>query len=238
MSTAIQIPPRPAIEYPDDDGKPMSENTLQYRWIVTIKEGIEAQFDGEPEVFVAADLLWYPVEGSNDIRNAPDVMVAFGRPKRDRSSYLQWEEGGVAPQVVFEIRSPGNRPHEMEEKLQFYERHGVEEYYVYDPANGALEGWRRRAHRLRKIPRMAGFTSPRLGARFEPGKGPNNLKIIGRNGEPFITPLEMSRQRNAERNCAEAERNRAEAERNRAEAERNRAEAYAAKLRELGIEPD
>jgi len=53
---------------------------------------------------------------------------------------------------------------------------------------------------------------------------PMSERIIGRDGEPFITPLEMSRQRTAERN--------------RAEAERNRAEAYAAKLRELGIEPD
>jgi len=223
MSTAIQIPPRPVIEYPEDDGKPIAENTLQYRWIVTIKEGIDVQFDSDPNVFVAADLLWYPVEGSNDIRTAPDVMVAFGRPKRDRASYLQWEEEGIAPQVLFEIRSPGNRPHEMEEKLEFYERYGVEKYYVYDPAKGDLDGWRRRGRRFRKIRRMAGFISPRLAVRFEPGKGPNNLKIIGRDGEPFITPLEMSRRRNDERN--------------RADAERNRAEANAAKLRELGIEP-
>jgi len=259
MTTAIQIPPRPTIEYPDDDGNPMAENTLQYRWIVTIKEGIEAQFDTEPDVFVAGDLLWYPIEGNNVIRTAPDVMIAFGRPKRDRGSYKQWEEDGVAPQVVFEILSPSNRPGEMEGKFAFYERYGVEEFYVYDPASGALEGWRRRANRLKKVPRIEGFTSPRLAVRFEPGKGPDNLKIIGRNGEPFITPLESNRQRtaeriradaernraeaecnraDAERNRAEAECNRAEAERIRAEAERNRAEAYAAKLRALGVEPD
>jgi Uma2 family endonuclease len=231
MTTAIQIPPRPAIEYPDDDGNPMAENTVQYRWIVTIKEGLETQFDGDPNVFVAADLLWYPVEGSNVIRSAPDVMVAIGRPKGDRGSYKQWEEGGIAPHAVFEIRSPGNRPVEMEEKLEFYNRYGVEEYYLYDPDNGLLQGWRRKAKQLRKIPRIAGFTSPRLAIRFEPGNGPDNLKIIGRNGEPFITPLEMSRE-------LAAERSRAEAEHIRAEAERIRAEAYAAKLRELGIEPD
>ena len=101
-------------------------------------------FRDHPNVFVAGDLLWYPVEGDRPDRLAPDILVAFGRPKGERGSYMQWVEGGIAPQVVFEILSPGNRPGEMELKFQFYERFGVEEYYVYDPDNGSLEGWRRR----------------------------------------------------------------------------------------------
>ncbi|RME42073.1 MAG: Uma2 family endonuclease, partial [Chloroflexi bacterium] len=91
------------IIYPESDGQPMADNTKQFRWIVTIKEGLEALFADNPDVFVAGDLLWYPVEGRPDIRQAPDVMVAFGRPKEDRGPYLQWEEGGIPPQVVFEI---------------------------------------------------------------------------------------------------------------------------------------
>lgn len=63
--------------------------------------------DGE-DVCVATDLLWYPVEGRPDIRTAPEVMLSFGRPKGHRSSYKQWEEGGLAPQVVFEVLSPSN----------------------------------------------------------------------------------------------------------------------------------
>ena len=73
----------------------------------------------------------------------PDVMVVFGRPKGNRGSYMQWEEGDIPPQVVFEILSPGNRAGEMERKFQFYERYGVEEYYIYDPDRGDLVGWRR-----------------------------------------------------------------------------------------------
>ena len=45
------------IEYPDCDGQPMSDNTLQFKWIVTIKEGLEALFRNHPDVFVAGDLL-------------------------------------------------------------------------------------------------------------------------------------------------------------------------------------
>src|SRR6266478_4161492 len=125
--------PRPTITYPDSDGQPMAENTLQFRWIVTIEGGLEACFRHDPNVFVAGDLLWYPVEGSNTLRMAPDAMVVFGRPKGDRGSYMQWLENHIAPQVVFEVLSPGNRFGEMLKKFRFYEHYGVEEYYIYDP---------------------------------------------------------------------------------------------------------
>src|SRR5207248_394230 len=90
MTTATQLPPHPEIEYPDSDGKPMSDHDLQYKWIVVIKEGLEIQFDDEPNVYGAGNLLWYPVEGEPTIRGAPDILVACGRPKRLRGSYKQW----------------------------------------------------------------------------------------------------------------------------------------------------
>ena len=109
----------PAIIYPDCDGNPMSDNTKQFRWIVTIKENLDLLFADNPDVFVAGDLLWYPVEGSNTIRVAPDAMVVFGRSKGDRGSYQQWREDNIPPQVVFEILSPGNRLGEMSKSSNF-----------------------------------------------------------------------------------------------------------------------
>ena len=139
-------PPREAILYPDCDGQPMSDNTLQFRWIMTLQGGLDALFRADPHVFVAGDLLWYPVEGSPTIRAAPDAMVAFGRPKGYRGSYMQWKEAGVAPQVVFEVTSPGNRHGDMVRKFRFYERYGVE---------GVLP--------LRPRPRPPGRLAPRRG---------------------------------------------------------------------------
>ena len=81
MSTTFTQPPQSTVQYPDDDGQPMSENTLQFKWIVLIKEGLETLFRHDPNVFVAGDLLWYPEEGKPKIRQAPDVMVVLGRPK-------------------------------------------------------------------------------------------------------------------------------------------------------------
>ena len=113
-------------------------------------------FRGRPDVFVAGDHLWYPVEGHPEIRMAPDAYVAFGRPKGDRGSYMQWIEGGIAPQVVFEVLSPKNSAAEMQVKLGFYQRYGVEEYYVYDPDRGKLRGYLRQGSRLVQIAEMKG----------------------------------------------------------------------------------
>jgi Uma2 family endonuclease len=60
-------------------------------------------------------------------------MVIFGRPKGDRDSYKQWQENNISPQVVFEILSPRNLTQERINKSLFYQRYGVDEYYVYDP---------------------------------------------------------------------------------------------------------
>jgi Uma2 family endonuclease len=64
------------IVYPDSDGKPMADNTRQFRWITTIKANLDWLFANDADVFVGGDLLWYPVEGDNKTRQAPDVMVS------------------------------------------------------------------------------------------------------------------------------------------------------------------
>ncbi len=235
------------IIYPDRDGKPMSDNTKQFDWIVKIKENLEQMFADNPDVFVAGDLLWYPVEGDDRIRTAPDAMVAFGRPKGRRGSYRMWEEGGIAPQVVFEILSPGNRAGEMKKKFEFYDTYAVSEYYVYDPEfefydtyavseyyvydpdRIRLSGWIRRNNVLNPVENMRGWTSPLLKIRFEPAD--DDLYIFGPDGNRFLSPLELRR-------LFQSEQKKSEAEYQRAEAERLRAERLAARLRELGIEAD
>jgi Uma2 family endonuclease len=222
MSLTLQSPAPEETVYPDSDGQPMADSTLQFRWIVTIKEGLEALFRSDPEVFVAGDLLWYPVEGNWLTRAAPDVLVAFGRPKGDRGSYQQWLEGGIALQVVFEVLSPGNRPLEMTRKFAFYERHGVEEYYIYDPELRDCSGWLRAGTVLQEIPAIKGWVSPRLGVRFDIDA--DGLRLYRANGEPLLSYAELVVQRDA------AER--------RAEQERERAELLAAQLRAAGLEPE
>lgn len=217
------------VIYPDSDGQPMADNTKQFRWIVFIKENLEILFADHPEVFVAGDLLWYPVEGHPEIRVAPDAMVVFGRPKGDRGSYRQWEEDNITPQVVFEILSPGNRVKEMTRKLKFYERYGVEEYYIYDPDDNELEGLQQIDGNLELIEEINGWVSPKLGIKFV--LTPETLEIYRPDGRKFLSSLELNQQ-------AEEANQRAEEASQQAKQANQRAERLAAQLKALGIEPE
>jgi Uma2 family endonuclease len=224
------IPDNPIeVIYPERDGQPMADNTRQFRWIVVIKENLELLFRDRPEVFVAGDLLWYPVEGDNKLRQAPDVLVVFGRPKGDRGSYRQWQEENIPPQVVFEILSPGNRFGEMLRKLEFYQRYGVEEYYLYDPDQMELTGLLRAGEKLELLESVDGWVSPRLQIRFQLTE--TGLDIYRPDGERFLTHLELAQQREAALAQLDQERMlRAQ--------DQQRILALETKLRELGVEPD
>ena len=236
MSSLLLPPRKTEIEYPTSDGKPMADNTLQWEWIVTIKNELETLLWDDPDVFVASDLLWYPIEGDSRTSFALDVMVAFGRPKGHRGCYKQWEEGGVAPQVVFEVLSPNNTRQEMTRKLTAYERFGPNEYYLYDPDHLKLDGWRREADRLIRIEPMDGWVSPLLGIHFE--LGPLGLRLYRPDGELFRTFIEITRRLDDQERRAAALSEEAELLTAQRDEERRRAEALAAKLRELGIDPE
>ena len=99
------------------------------------------------------------------------------------------------------------------ERFKFYERFGVEEYYVYDPDRNTLEGWLRDGGRLTKVAAMQGWTSPRLGVRFD--LIADTLRLTRPDGQAFLTYLDLFRDRDAER---------------------QRANRLAERLRSLGIE--
>jgi Uma2 family endonuclease len=220
----------------------MAENTEQYEWLVKIKENLEVLFADDPNVFVAGDLFWYPVADRRITGPlAPDVMVVIGRPKGRRGCYKQWEEGGIAPQVVFEVRSPSNSQQEMAEKRAYYDTYGVEEYYVYDPPANTLEVWLRQDGRLCRVSHLKGWTSPRLGIRF--ALSGETLEIFDPQGRPFLTTVELAARLRRETERAEQsaaqmrqEQERAEQAVAWAEREHERAERLAARLRALGID--
>ncbi|WP_435184746.1 Uma2 family endonuclease [Cylindrospermopsis raciborskii G7] len=210
------------IVYPESDGEPMADNTRQFTWIVKIKENLEILFKYNADVFVAGDLFWYPVKGSNKIKLAPDIMVVFGRPKAHRGSYRQWEEDNIPPQVVFEILSPGNSQDEMDKKKLFYLKHGVEEYYVYDPDRISLEVSIRENNSFKEIKDVSVWTSPRLNIRFD--MTGDELVIYYPDGGRFLSPVELSNYAEQENQRAEREKLLKEQETQRAERETQRAE--------------
>ena len=231
------------VEYPDSDGKPMSDNTLQWDTIAYVVQALRAWFIYRLDVFVAGDLLWYYEEGNPKARVAPDGLIAFGRPPGYRGSYLQWVEDGICPQVVFEVLSPKNTPIEMQRKYASYARLGCMEYYLIDPYLKRIEGFERTDAGITFIADAIGRRSPQLGLelrfddeifRFADEHGadlPNMVEAVGAASRATAVIEEVSNrliQSEAARAAAQEHAERATA----------RADALAAKLHAIGIDPD
>jgi Uma2 family endonuclease len=228
MSIVEPPPDAGQVFYPESDGQPMADNTKQLRWIVVFYGNLAALFRNRADVFVAANLNWFPVEGRSDLVNAPDVLVVFGRPKGDRRSYKQWEEGNVPLTVVFEILSPSNTVLEMDDKQVFYEEHGVEEYYIYDPDSNRLIAFVRRGEVLRRVRPVSGFVSPRLGIRFD--LSGDELVVQRPDGRRFLTFEELEQRADQAEQRAEQAEQRADQANQRAD----QAGQRATRLAELG----
>ena len=214
--------PAPVL-HPDSDGKPMAENTKQFEWIQLISSNLSSLFADRPDVFVGGDLLWYPDKHSAE-GAAPDILLAFGRPKGYRGSYKQWLENDVPVTVAFEIRSPGNDDDEMAKKFYFYDDNGVEEYYVYDPDTNRLEIFVRGQATFRQIHDIANYVSKRTGIRFE--MTPPEMTVFRPDGKRFGTLAESQAETRIEREQKEeAQRQADEAKRQTDEAKRQTDEA-------------
>jgi Uma2 family endonuclease len=128
------------IEYPAGDGKPTAETEVHLKDIIDAIELLEDRFAGDSEVYVCGNLLLYYEEGNLRKHVAPDVLVAFGVPKKPpRQSYLVWKEG-KAPDAVIEITSKSTRQEDKTKKFGIYrDILKVSEFFLFDPTEDYLD---------------------------------------------------------------------------------------------------
>jgi Uma2 family endonuclease len=258
-------PPRPPKDYlptmydlpsedPEEPGLPDEFHLWQPR---LLDETFRPTTYSATEILTASDLnLYY------DLRHPlwykrPDWYAVVGIPKlydeKDlRLSYVMWQEG-ISPQIVLEFLSPGTEKEDLGQTLRIadqpptkwevYERIlRIPYYVVFDRYTDTLRTFVIQANRYVE----QDLAEPRLWIPdLEMGLGLwqgsyNNidrlwLRWYDANGQWIPTPAEQAQE---ERQRAEQERQRAEQEQQRAEQERQRADLMAAKLRELGIDPN
>ncbi|MDO8364856.1 MAG: Uma2 family endonuclease [Actinomycetota bacterium] len=216
------------VIYPDCDDQPMAENALQSLVIRTIVCGFERLHRGRADVFIGGDNFWYPVKGEPGTVIAPDVLVVVDLPQpvdvRTMGSYRQFEHGGRV-QLAVEVLSPSNTWAEMTRKRQFYDRHGVDEYWMFEPIDGTFEAWVRDHGKLTAVANPgAGWVSPATGVHVRVVEG--LLHLHDPDGRRrWLTPAEESELAGH----AMAEAARADAEAQRADTATQRADAEAAR---------
>jgi hypothetical protein len=168
-----------------------------------------------------------------DVFLSLDVQVHADMWAKNHRSYFLWEYG-KPPDAVIEIVS-NRKGHEAGSKLRDYARIGVTYYVIFDP-DAQLQAKILHVYALRegKYAPMKGQWLPEVGlgltlwrGSFE-GTDATWLRWCDHAGDIIATGAER----------AEQERERAEQERERAEQERERAERLAARLRELGVDPE
>jgi Uma2 family endonuclease len=136
---------RPTTEYPETDGKPMAESDYQRKPLTYAVEALDLFFRERADVYVSGNLFVYYEKGDPEAVVAPDVFVAFGVPRRDRSSFFTWQEGkepalslSKGPDFVIEITSRATRWEDQGTKRAIYAHLKVREYFQYDPTGDYL----------------------------------------------------------------------------------------------------
>jgi Uma2 family endonuclease/DNA-binding CsgD family transcriptional regulator len=126
-------------EYPDSDGKPMTESDPTRDYLVYCVEALNMYFESRRSVYVSGNLFIYYERGNNKAVVSPDVFVVFGVSKRKRRSYQVWKEENKVPAFILEITSKTTRSEDETTKPELYARLGVQEYFQYDPTGDYLQ---------------------------------------------------------------------------------------------------
>jgi Uma2 family endonuclease len=115
-------------------------------------------------------------------RRSPDIFF-FTNAQADRLRYTHFEG---APDLIVEIVSPGSESRDWREKYGEYERAGVTEYWIVDPASQRIEAYRlTKSKRYAQIPiindRIGSNVLPRFylsPSWFEKTKLPGVLRVL------------------------------------------------------------
>jgi Uma2 family endonuclease len=131
-------------ELPCDDGEPM-ETGFHDAQDAVLKDSLIDAWAERRDYYVAGNMFVYFSERqvkNNDFRG-PDVFVVLDVERKDRKSWVAWEEGGRLPDVVIEITSETTEHVDRVEKKRIYSRvWRTPAYFIFDPETDKLEGFR------------------------------------------------------------------------------------------------
>ncbi len=199
------------IIYPEQREDDIGETSIHISLIADFLKILKLFFKKHEDVFLSGNMNLYYEEKNPNKWYAPDLLVAFGVPNHERSSYQVWKEK-VFPQVIFEIASERTWKTDVSEKLEIYSELGAEEYYILDPEFAYLPApmlaFHRQGERLLTAPiNNDRIFSPRLG--LEIVRTENNFRLFNPQTNEFLRTLEES-ENELEKLKAEIERLKAE----------------------------
>jgi Uma2 family endonuclease len=205
--------------------EPPLETNLHLQQIILLIKCLEWLWQEREDYFATGNLTIYysPQQKKSEYFRGPDFFVVLGTTRNpNRRSWVVWQEEGKYPNVIVEILSDSTAKTDREEKKQIYQdTFRTPDYFWFDPESLEFQGFTLISGRYQALePNERGWLwSEQLGLYL--GIHEDKLRYFTPDGALVPTPEEAARQ---------AE--------DRAIQESQRAEKLAAKLRELGIDPE
>jgi Uma2 family endonuclease len=190
------------------------------------------------DYFSAGNLTVYysfPQRKFEDLRG-PDFFVALNVEKHPRKSWMVWEEGGQYPNIIVELLSDSTAKTDRGLKKQVYQDiFRTPDYFWFDPDSLEFQGFHLVSGTYQALePDPQGHLwSEQLGLFL--GVLDGMLRFFTAEGKLVPTPEESSALAQQQ---SEAAQQQAQEAQQQAEAAQRRNAILAAKLRDLGVNPD
>jgi Uma2 family endonuclease len=129
-------------ELPCDDGMPM-ETQRHVMQLQLLMDPLRLFWAERQDVYVGGNMFVY--FSLEQVRNqdfrGPDFFAALDVPKRERKSWVVWQEG-KGPDVVIELLSESTAARDKgEKKIIYQDRLRVPEYFWFDPFTSEWAGF-------------------------------------------------------------------------------------------------
>lgn len=234
MSIAQDLATPDDVIFPEGDlysNEPPLETDLHRLQMTLLIQCLELLWRNRNDFYASGNITIYysPRQRKSEDFRGPDFFVVLGTERKPRKSWVLWEEDGKYPNVIIELLSDSTALTDKGLKKQIYQdTFRTPEYFWFDPQNLEFAGFVLVAGKYQAIEAnpQGWLWSQQLELYL--GIEQEKLRFFTAEGQLVVTPQEL----------AEQQEQRAEQEKQRAEQEKQRSDRLAAKLRELGIDPD
>ncbi|OUL30143.1 hypothetical protein BV378_04610 [Nostoc sp. RF31YmG] len=220
MSIAPDLATPEDVIFPPGDlysDEPPLETDLHRLQMTLLIQCLEWLWQNRNDFYASGNITIYysPRQRKSENFRGPDFFVVLGTERKPRKSWVLWEEDGKYPNVIIELLSDSTALTDKGLKKQIYQdTFRTPEYFWFDPHNLEFAGFVLLAGNYQPIePNSQGWLwSQQLELYL--GVDREKLRFFTPEGQLVATPEEV------------------------AEQEKQRSDRLAAKLRELGIDPD